>query len=180
MDVCVCVCVYDWSWSARLLRLYLPTVPCRLNQTTPLPLSSLLDQVCRHAIDLKRRALLTTTAAPPEPAPAAADSAAPVAVAAAAAAAAAGGPLVTIELVNQAARELQEKPVFKAVQEGLSHVQVRRRRRRERGRADVMWGDVHIHPHSINQPINQTTEGAAAGVGGARHHGERAAGGALP
>jgi hypothetical protein len=77
--------------------------------------------VCRHAIDLKRRALL---AQPPPPAAGAADGAAAGDATTHTAQQQGGPPLITIELVNQAARELQEKPVFKAVQEGLSNVQV--------------------------------------------------------
>jgi hypothetical protein len=79
--------------------------------------------VCRHAIDLKRRALKAQ--APAEPPQAAAGAAAGAAGGAEKETEKGGAPLVTIELVNQAARELQEKPIFKAVQEGLSNVQVR-------------------------------------------------------
>ncbi|GAB5037423.1 origin recognition complex subunit 1 [Nannochloropsis oceanica] len=103
-------------------------------------------QVCRHAIDLKRRLLSASADATAAAAAAETSSSSPSTnkenVAAASnphapvpvpAAAGEGGgkekeklkgPLVDIILINQAARELQQKPIFKAVQDGLTDAQV--------------------------------------------------------
>ncbi|EWM25611.1 origin recognition complex subunit 1, partial [Nannochloropsis gaditana] len=84
-------------------------------------------QVCRYAIDLKRRFLSSPSVRP-------SSLAALEETGEGGAPASSPGadrkeveerkPLVDIALINQAARELQEKPIFRAVQEGLTDAQV--------------------------------------------------------
>ncbi|EKU20976.1 origin recognition complex subunit 1 [Nannochloropsis gaditana CCMP526] len=134
-------------------------------------------QVCRYAIDLKRRFLSSPSVRP-------SSLAALEETGEGGAPASSPGadrkeveerkPLVDIALINQAARELQEKPIFRAVQEGLTDAQVLVliviiRSTVESGRMEAAMPDVYrrwrtalskleIHPSSLTPSYGEALE----------------------